>query len=76
VWTQTETYSGLVGAIWQVRDNLSFDAGFRYALLNGHPVNDIRAGLTFGFDVGGPAATPGVAFGNRSAVERPIFVGN
>jgi hypothetical protein len=28
VWTQTETCSGLVGAIWQVRDNLSFDAGF------------------------------------------------
>src|SRR5215467_9825582 len=55
VWTQTETYSGLVGAIWQVRDNLSFDAGFRYALVNGHPVNEIRAGLTFGFDVGGEA---------------------
>jgi hypothetical protein len=64
VWTQTETYSGLVGAIWQVRDNLSFDAGFRYALVNGRPVNEIRAGLTFGFDVGGAAAKPGVTFGN------------
>jgi hypothetical protein len=72
VWTQTETYSGLVGAIWQVRDNLSFDAGFRYALVNGHPVNEIRAGLTFGFDVGGEAkkdagggaTKPGVTFGN------------
>jgi hypothetical protein len=46
-WTQTETYSALVGVIWQVRDNLSFDAALRYALVNGQPVNEIRAGLTF-----------------------------
>lgn len=64
VWTQIETYSVLVGAIWQVRDNVSFDAGFRYALVNGHPVHEIRAGLTFAFDVGGAAAKPGVTFGN------------
>jgi hypothetical protein len=66
VWTQTETYSRLVGAIWQVRDNLSFDAGFRYAFVNGHPVNEIRAGLTFVFDVGGDKAATksGVTFGN------------
>jgi hypothetical protein len=64
VWTQTQTYSGLVGAIWQVRDNFSFDGGFRYALVNGHPVNEIRAGLTFAFDVGGAAIKPGVTFGN------------
>jgi hypothetical protein len=66
VWTQAETWSGLAGAIWQVRDNLSFDAGFRYAAVNGHPVNEIRAGLTFAFDVGGDkeAAKPGVIFGN------------
>jgi len=64
IWTQTETYSGLVGAIWQVRDNLSFDAGLRYALVNGHPVNEIRAGLTFGFGVADAATKPGVVFGN------------
>jgi hypothetical protein len=66
VWTQTETCSGLAGAIWQVRDNLSFDAGFRYALVNGRPVNEIRAGLTFAFSVAdGKAETrPGVTFGN------------
>jgi len=44
-----ETVSGLVGLIWQVRDNLSFDVGIRHALTNGHPVNEVRAGLTFGF---------------------------
>ena len=66
VWTQTETYSGLAGAIWQVRDNLSFDAAFRYALVNGRPVNEIRAGLTFAFDTGGgkTETKPGVTFGN------------
>jgi hypothetical protein len=46
-----ETVSGLVGLIWRVRDNLSFDVGLRHALNNGRPVNEIRAGLTFGFPV-------------------------
>jgi hypothetical protein len=46
---KSHTVSGLVGAIWQVRDDLSFDVGFRHALTNGHHVNEIRAGLTFGF---------------------------
>jgi hypothetical protein len=46
---QSETVSGLVGLIWQVRDSLSFDIGLRHALRNGHPVNEVRAGLTFGF---------------------------
>lgn len=46
---QTETISGLVGLIWRVRDNLSFDIGLRHALTNGHPVNEVRAGLTFSF---------------------------
>jgi hypothetical protein len=44
-----QTVSGLVGLIWQVRDNLSFDVAVRHALTNGHPANEIRAGLTFGF---------------------------
>jgi hypothetical protein len=46
-----ETISGLVGLIWQVRDNLSFDVGIRHALTGGHPVDEVRAGLTFGFPV-------------------------
>jgi hypothetical protein len=46
---QARTISGLIGAIWQVRDNLAVDIGFRHALTNGQPVNEIRAGLTFGF---------------------------
>jgi len=43
------TVSGLVGAIWQVNDKLSFDVGFREALTGGHPVSEIRAGFTVGF---------------------------
>ena len=46
---KTETVSGLVGLIYRVRDNLSFDVAVRHALTNGHPVNEFRAGLTFGF---------------------------
>jgi hypothetical protein len=46
---RAHTVSALVGAIWQVRDNLSFDLGLRYAVTNGRAVDEIRAGLTFGF---------------------------
>jgi hypothetical protein len=46
---QAHTYSALIGAIWQVKDNLSFDVGFRHAIVNGTGVNEIRAGLTVGF---------------------------
>jgi hypothetical protein len=54
---KSHTISGLVGAIWQVRDDLSFDIGLRHALSNGHPVNEIRAGLTFGFPLKGLSGT-------------------
>jgi hypothetical protein len=66
VWTQTETRSVLVGAIWQVEKDLSLDAAFRYAVVNGHPVNEIRAGLTFAFKEEGDKTPmkPGVTFGN------------
>ena len=56
---QFNTVSALVGLIWQVRDNLSFDVGLRHALTNGRPVNEVRAGLTFGFPLrpfDGPSA--------------------
>jgi len=66
IWAQTETYSALVGAIWQVRDNLSFDAALRYALVNGRPVNELRAGLTFAFktESDNRPAGPGGSFGS------------
>ena len=65
VFTETEAKSALFGAIWQVRDDLSFDAAFRHAVVNGQPVNEIRAGVTFAFDIGGKeaAARPGATFG-------------
>jgi hypothetical protein len=44
-----ETYSALVGAIWKVRDNLSFDVGVREAWVNRRPETELRAGLTFAF---------------------------
>jgi hypothetical protein len=54
---QAHTLSALIGAIWQVKDNLSFDVGFRHAIVNGTGINEVRAGLTVGFPVrllGGP----------------------
>lgn len=46
--------SGLVGAIWRVRDGLSFDAGLRLARAGGVNTTEIRAGLTWAFSVGVP----------------------
>jgi hypothetical protein len=45
---QSRTISGLIGAIWQVKDNLSFDIGYRHAVVNGRPLDEFRAGMTFG----------------------------
>jgi hypothetical protein len=49
VVTQSQTFSSLVGAIWQVNDKLSFDAAIRYASVDGRPVSELRLGMTFGF---------------------------
>ena len=44
------TTSGLIGAIWQVRENLSFDFGLRKGRNNDQTtVNEVRAGMTFSF---------------------------
>jgi hypothetical protein len=64
---QSETISGLVGLIWRVRDNLSFDIGLRHALTNGHSVNEVRAGLTFGFPLRMFGAPPESAQGSLTS---------
>lgn len=46
---QARTFSALLGAIWQVKEDLSFDVGLRHAVTNGHSIDEIRAGMTFGF---------------------------
>jgi hypothetical protein len=47
----SETVSGLVGLIWQVREDLAFDVGVRHAVTNGRSLNEVRGGVTFSFDV-------------------------
>jgi hypothetical protein len=51
VINQTQTFSALAGAIWQVNSKLSVDAAVRAALVNGRPVEELRLGMTFGFPV-------------------------
>jgi len=67
VITQSQTFSGLVGAIWQVNDKLSFDAAVRFASVDGRPVSELRLGLTFGFPliVSQPAAAQTPFAGGR-----------
>ena len=43
------TTSALVGAIWQVRDNIAFDVGLRGGWIDDQPLKEVRAGVTFGF---------------------------
>ena len=43
------TTSGLLGAIWRVRDDLSFDFGVRRAHSGGETVREFRIGLTWAF---------------------------
>ena len=45
------TGSALVGAIWQVRDNVAVDFGVRGARINGQTAGEIRAGVTFALGV-------------------------
>jgi hypothetical protein len=45
------TRSALIGAIWQVQDNIAVDLGLRGAHVNDHTVGEIRAGATFAFGV-------------------------
>ena len=45
----SETRSLLVGAIWQVRDNVAFDVGLRGGWVDDLPLREVRAGITFGF---------------------------
>ncbi len=41
--------SGLLGAIWRTREDLSVDIGLRAARLNGEFVGEVRAGFTWAF---------------------------
>jgi hypothetical protein len=52
---QAEIGSGLIGAIWQVKDNLAVDFAVVGARVNDHTTREIRAGGTFVF---GPAKGP------------------
>jgi hypothetical protein len=63
---QTQTFSALAGAIWQVNDKLSFDAAVRYALVNGRPVEELRVGITFGFPAN--VGQPGVGTASNAPI--------
>ena len=41
--------SALLGAIWNVNERVSFDAGWRVRIAGGAPTREVRAGLTWAF---------------------------
>jgi hypothetical protein len=48
---QFRTRSALIGAIWQVQDNIAVDLAVRGARVNDRTASEIRAGVTFAFGV-------------------------
>ncbi len=66
-----ETKSALIGAIWQVRDDLAVDVGLRGGRVNDHTLAEIRAGLTFSFAV--PAKNGGTK--ENEAMNRVLIWG-
>lgn len=44
---EARTRSALIGAIWQVKDDVAVDFGLRGARVNDHTACEIRAGITF-----------------------------
>lgn len=47
-----QTVSGLIGAIWQVRHNLSLDVGWRVERSEGTDAREFRAGFTWAVPIG------------------------
>jgi hypothetical protein len=61
------TRSALVGAIWQVQDNIAVDFAVRGARINDHTAGEVRAGVTFAFGV---PKGPDILSGRRIALSR------
>ncbi len=68
---QFVTGSGLIGGIWQVKDNVAVDFGVRGARINDHTAGEIRVGVTFSFGLpkrlGLPAGRSAAALPSRAA---------
>jgi hypothetical protein len=56
-FSQFETVSALVGLIWQVNADIAVDVAVRHAIMNARPVDELRAGVTFGFPLWRNGAT-------------------
>jgi YVTN family beta-propeller protein len=48
---QLSARSALIGAIWQVKEDVALDLGLRGARVNDRTAGEIRAGITFAFAV-------------------------
>ncbi|HEY0525600.1 MAG TPA: hypothetical protein VGD08_19565 [Stellaceae bacterium] len=48
-----DTVSGLLGAIWQVREDIAVDFGVREGRINERSLTELRVGVTFGFPLWG-----------------------
>jgi hypothetical protein len=65
---QSQTRSALVGAIWQVQDNIAVDFGLRGARVNDQTAGEIRAGVTFAFGV---TTGPDLLSGHSGTADHP-----
>ena len=68
---RSRTRSVLIGAIWQVQDNIAVDFGVRGARVNDRSAAEIRAGVTFAFGVRkGPDLLSGLSASAQRAMRQ------
>lgn len=63
-----QTFSALLGAIWQVNDDLAFDIAVRRAIAGRQDENELRVGMTIAV----PAGLPGLGDPEKIMPGRPI----
>jgi hypothetical protein len=62
-----QIYSALVGAIWQINDDLAVDVAVRHAIVGNGSESEVRAGVTFAFPIDRSMTTAPVALSGRAA---------
>jgi hypothetical protein len=62
-----QIYSALVGAIWQINDDVAVDVAVRHATVGGQQETEVRAGVTFAFPFARSVTTTPVAVPPRAA---------
>ena len=62
-----QIYSALVGAIWQINDDLAVDVALRHAIVGKDGESEVRAGVTFAFPIERSVTSTPIVLPGRAA---------